>query len=104
MYVQEKKDPDQQWLPTQYRLMEEEMGNIMLDWDDEWKIPPTETEPSTQPNQKYMMLMRRKKKKMTRTKGRAQRSQCHSQHHTMIEREKSQRQGDPETMAQAQSH
>jgi hypothetical protein len=47
MYVQVKKDPDQQWLPTQYRLTEEEMGNIMDDWDDEWKIPPTETEPST---------------------------------------------------------
>jgi hypothetical protein len=43
MYVQVKKDPDQQWLPTQYRLTEEEMGNIMDDWDDEWNIPPIET-------------------------------------------------------------
>jgi hypothetical protein len=35
MYIQAKKDLDQQWWPTQYRLMEEEMGNIMLDWDKE---------------------------------------------------------------------
>jgi hypothetical protein len=44
-----------------------------------------------------MMSMRRKrKKKRTRTKGRAQRIQRHHQHHAMIEREKSQRQGDPD--------
>jgi hypothetical protein len=33
-------------------LTKEEMGNIMDDWDDEWKIPPTETEPSIQINLK----------------------------------------------------
>jgi hypothetical protein len=22
------------------------MGHIMVDWDDEWKIPPAETDPS----------------------------------------------------------
>jgi hypothetical protein len=27
-------------------LTEEEMGHIMVDWDDEWKIPPVETGPS----------------------------------------------------------
>jgi hypothetical protein len=32
MYVQEKKDPDQQWKPTQYRVIEDEMGHIMVDW------------------------------------------------------------------------
>jgi hypothetical protein len=52
MYVQAKKDPDQQWLPTQYRLMEEEMGHIMVDWEDEWKIPPAETGPSEKKNPK----------------------------------------------------
>jgi hypothetical protein len=52
MYIQVNKDPDQQWFPTQYKLMEEEMGNIMDVWDDEWKIPPTVTYPSTQPNAK----------------------------------------------------
>jgi hypothetical protein len=46
MYVQEKKDPYQQWIPTQYRLTEEEMGHIMVDWEDEWKIQPKEVRPS----------------------------------------------------------
>jgi hypothetical protein len=50
MYVQEKKDSDQQWFPTQYRLTEDDMGHIMVDWDDEWKIPPTETRPSERQN------------------------------------------------------
>jgi hypothetical protein len=40
MYVQAKKDPDQHWFPTQYKLIEEEMGHIMVDWDNEWKILP----------------------------------------------------------------
>jgi hypothetical protein len=35
MYVQAKKDLDQQWFPTQYRLNEYEMGHIMVDWDEE---------------------------------------------------------------------
>jgi hypothetical protein len=41
MYVQAKKDLDQQWLSTQYRFTEDEMGHIMVDWDNEWNIPPT---------------------------------------------------------------
>jgi hypothetical protein len=32
--------------------MEEEMGNTMDDWNDDWKIPPKETKPSTHPNPK----------------------------------------------------
>lgn len=52
MYVQAKKDPDQQWLPTQYKLKEEEMGHIMVDWDDKWKIPPAEIGPSETQNPK----------------------------------------------------
>jgi hypothetical protein len=39
MYIHEKKYPYQQWLTTQYRLIEEEMGNIMASWDNEWNIP-----------------------------------------------------------------
>jgi hypothetical protein len=27
------------------QLIEDEMGHIMVDWDDEWKIPPAETGP-----------------------------------------------------------
>jgi hypothetical protein len=33
MYVQAKKDPNQQWFPTWYKLTEEEMGHIMADSD-----------------------------------------------------------------------
>jgi hypothetical protein len=33
-------------------LTEEEMGNIMDDWDNEWNIPPIEIEPSMDPNPK----------------------------------------------------
>jgi hypothetical protein len=46
IYVQAKKNPKHQWLPTQYKLMEEEMGHIMVNWDEEWKIPPVEIGPS----------------------------------------------------------
>jgi hypothetical protein len=52
IYVQENNFPYQQSFPTQYRLTEEEMGNIMSDWDDEWNIPTIEKEPSKQPNLK----------------------------------------------------
>jgi hypothetical protein len=43
MYVQAKKDPNQEWLPTQNRLTKEEIGHIMEDWDVDWKILPIET-------------------------------------------------------------
>jgi hypothetical protein len=47
--VQAKKDPNQECMPTQYRLTKEEMGHIMEYWTDDWKIPSTETnKPETQ--------------------------------------------------------
>jgi hypothetical protein len=46
MYVQERKDPDQQWMPTQYKLIEYDICHIIIDWEDEWKIPPVVTGPS----------------------------------------------------------
>jgi len=39
MYIQAKKDPSQEWFPTRYQVTKEEMGHIMEDWDDYWKIP-----------------------------------------------------------------
>jgi hypothetical protein len=42
MYIQAKRDPTQECLPTRYRVIEEEMGHIMKYWDPEWKIPTTE--------------------------------------------------------------
>jgi hypothetical protein len=43
MYIQEKKDLDQQWLSTHYRVIEKEINQIVNDWDEEWRIPVTET-------------------------------------------------------------
>jgi hypothetical protein len=51
IYVQAKKDPNQQWLPTRYRLTEEEMGHIMEDLDDHWKIPRPGTKKSVETRQ-----------------------------------------------------
>jgi hypothetical protein len=31
MYIQAKKDPYQQWMETQHRLTEYDMGHIMVD-------------------------------------------------------------------------
>jgi hypothetical protein len=42
MYVQ-ARDSNQEWLPTLYRLTEEDMGHIMEDWVDDWKIPTSYT-------------------------------------------------------------
>jgi hypothetical protein len=39
-------------MPTQYILKKEDMGHIMADWDDEWKIPPIERGPSETQNPK----------------------------------------------------
>jgi hypothetical protein len=44
MYVQDKKDPTQQWLPTTYRLTIEDVNLIINDWEEEWKSPPEKTE------------------------------------------------------------
>ena len=53
MHVQEKKEPNQLWFPTQYRLTKEEMGHIMVDWDEEWKNRLAEVEPSEKKNPKF---------------------------------------------------
>jgi hypothetical protein len=38
MYVQVKKDPTHQWLPTKYRLITKDVCLIVNDWEDGWKI------------------------------------------------------------------
>lgn len=35
MYVQERRDPNQEWLPTTYKLTEENVSMIVADWDKE---------------------------------------------------------------------
>jgi hypothetical protein len=44
IYVQEKKDPREEWVQTKYKIMEEDIHLIMQDWDPEWKIPANGTE------------------------------------------------------------
>jgi hypothetical protein len=44
LYIQEKKDPREEWLAMKYRITEEDMGLIMEDWDVDWKIPSIDTE------------------------------------------------------------
>jgi hypothetical protein len=39
MYIQAKKDPEKQWLKCRYKLIEVDMGQIIEDWEDEWKTP-----------------------------------------------------------------
>jgi hypothetical protein len=48
MYIQDKRDLMRQWLPTRYKLTEEDVCLISNDWDKEWKIP---TEEMGQPNE-----------------------------------------------------
>jgi len=43
-YIQAKRDLDQQWLTTRYRLTESEVGQIIEDWEDEWKTLMPEIE------------------------------------------------------------
>jgi hypothetical protein len=35
MYVQERRDPNQEWLPTTYKLTEENVSMIVAYWDKE---------------------------------------------------------------------
>lgn len=44
MYVQERRDPNQEWLPTTYKLTEENVSMIVAYWDKEWKVPVLEEE------------------------------------------------------------
>jgi hypothetical protein len=46
MYIQAKKDPEQQWLSCRYKLTEVDVGQIIEDWEDEWKTPVPEAEQS----------------------------------------------------------
>jgi hypothetical protein len=39
MYVQAKKDPARQWLPTHYRLTTDDLCLIANNWEVEWKLP-----------------------------------------------------------------
>jgi hypothetical protein len=43
MYIQAKRDPDQQWFSTNYRLTEQDVSLIINDREEEWKTPVLET-------------------------------------------------------------
>jgi hypothetical protein len=42
MYIQAKRDPDQQWLLTSYRLTKQDVSLIVNDWEAEWRKPMLE--------------------------------------------------------------
>jgi hypothetical protein len=44
IYIQDKRDPTCQWLPTSYKVTEEDVSLISNDWDENWKVPAEETE------------------------------------------------------------
>jgi hypothetical protein len=39
MYVQEKREPTRQWMPTNYKLTLKDVCLITNDCEDEWKTP-----------------------------------------------------------------
>jgi hypothetical protein len=43
MYVQAKKDPTHEWLPTNYRLKTKDVCLIVNDWEEEWKTTTEKT-------------------------------------------------------------
>jgi ubiquinone biosynthesis protein Coq4 len=43
MYMQEKRDPTCQWIPTNYKLTSDGVFLIANDWEDEWKTPIEQT-------------------------------------------------------------
>jgi hypothetical protein len=43
MYIQAKRDPTHQWLPTSYKLTVDDVCLISNDWEEEWKVPGEQT-------------------------------------------------------------
>jgi hypothetical protein len=43
MYIQAKRDPACQWLPTSYKLTMDDVCLIANDWEDDWKVPGEQT-------------------------------------------------------------
>jgi hypothetical protein len=39
MWIQARKDPDNQWLQLRYCIMEGDIQMAIKDWEDEWRIP-----------------------------------------------------------------
>ena len=39
MWIQEKKDPKNQWIQLWYYIKEEDVEMAIRDWHDEWRIP-----------------------------------------------------------------
>jgi hypothetical protein len=44
MYIQAKRDPNEQWLMKRDSLTRDEVGQIMEYLEDDWKTPVPETE------------------------------------------------------------
>ena len=44
IYIQERKDPDRQWLPLDYKVTMKELDAIVQDWPMEWCNPVSQEE------------------------------------------------------------
>jgi hypothetical protein len=52
IYVQEKKDPREEWVQMKYKITKEDIQLIMQDWDLDWKVPGIEQRWRTLKNKK----------------------------------------------------
>ena len=39
IHIQARRDEENQWLTTQYKLTDEELDTIIHEWPTEWKLP-----------------------------------------------------------------
>jgi hypothetical protein len=63
-------------------LTKEDMGHIMVDWDEEWKTRLAEAEPSEKKTQNSMRFMMKEKKEIHRKKEMVPVKQPNRKHHT----------------------
>lgn len=38
IHIQERREKDNQWIATQYKLMDKDIGTLFDDWPIEWRI------------------------------------------------------------------
>jgi hypothetical protein len=53
MYIQEKRGPARQWLPTSYKLTTSDVCLIENDWEEDWKVLGGKTGQTNKEEEKY---------------------------------------------------
>jgi len=53
MYIQEKRSPARQWLPTSYKLTMSDVCLIANDWEEYWKVLGGKTGQTNKEEEKY---------------------------------------------------